>query len=126
MFRSFRFPEAAGGLLANVNRWRDQLKLAPVSDATQAGTPMSVAGHDMFFVDLVSEQPIAPDGSKSRILGGIFPANGRDVVFQDDGAGSARRIAAGRVQAILGERASGRSLIRRGRIGARLGPDERE
>ena len=26
------FPEAAGGLLANVNRWRNQLKLAPISD----------------------------------------------------------------------------------------------
>ncbi|MGB8342094.1 MAG: hypothetical protein WCE51_10935 [Chthoniobacterales bacterium] len=76
------FPEAAGGLLANVNRWRNQLKLAPVSDATQAGSPMSVAGRDMFFVDLVSEQPINPDGSKSRILGGIFPINGQTWFFK--------------------------------------------
>ena len=76
------FPEAAGGLLANVNRWRDQLKLAPISDVVQAGTPMSVGGHDMFFVDLVSEQPISPDGSKSRILGGIFPANGETWFFK--------------------------------------------
>src|SRR5262245_40779918 len=45
------FPEAAGGLLANVNRWRDQLKLAPITDVTQAGTPMSLGGRDMFFVD---------------------------------------------------------------------------
>jgi hypothetical protein len=76
------FPEAAGGLLANVNRWRNQLKLAPVSDATQAGSPMPVAGRDMFFVDLVSEQPINPDGSKSRILGGIFPINGQTWFFK--------------------------------------------
>jgi hypothetical protein len=76
------FPEAAGGLLANVNRWRDQLKLAPISDAAQAGTPMSVSGHDMFFVDLVSEQPISPDGSTSRILGGIFPTNGETWFFK--------------------------------------------
>ena len=76
------FPEAAGGLLANVNRWRNQLKLPPVSDATQAGSPMSVAGRDMFFVDLASEQSINPDGSKSRILGGIFPINGETWFFK--------------------------------------------
>ena len=76
------FPEAAGGLLANVNRWRDQLKLAPITDAAQAGTPMPVGGRDMFFVDLVSEQPIAPDGSKSRILGGIFPLDGETWFFK--------------------------------------------
>jgi hypothetical protein len=76
------FPEAAGGLMANVNRWRDQLKLAPISDVAQAGTPMAVGGRDMFFVDLMSEQPISPDGSKSRILGGIFPAGGETWFFK--------------------------------------------
>jgi len=76
------FPEAAGGLLANVNRWRDQLKLAPITDVAQAGTPMAVGGRDMFFVDLLSEEPISPDGSKSRILGGIFPAGGETWFFK--------------------------------------------
>ena len=77
------FPEAAGGLTANVNRWRDQLKLAPISDAAQAGTPISVGGRDMFFVDLVSEQPIAPEKeTKSRILGGIFPAGSETWFFK--------------------------------------------
>ena len=36
----------------------------------------------MFFVDLVSEQPIAPDGSKTRILGGIFPLSGMTWFFK--------------------------------------------
>ncbi len=76
------FPEAAGGLLANVNRWRDQLKLAPITDVVQAGTPMDVSGRDMFFVDLVSDQPLSPDGSKSRILGGIFPAGAETWFFK--------------------------------------------
>ena len=76
------FPEAAGGLLANVNRWRDQLKLTPISDEAQAGTPMKISGRDIFLVDLVSEQPISPDGSKSRILGGIFPINGATWFFK--------------------------------------------
>ena len=43
---------------------------------------MSVSGRDMFFVDLVSEQPISPDGSISRILGGIFPTNGETWFFK--------------------------------------------
>jgi hypothetical protein len=34
------FPEQAGGLLANVNRWRDQLKLAPITNEPDAGTRM--------------------------------------------------------------------------------------
>ncbi len=76
------FPEAAGGVLANVNRWRDQLKLSPTSDETKAGTPLPVAGHEMLFVDLVSEQPISPDSSKVRILGGIFPLNGETWFFK--------------------------------------------
>lgn len=76
------FPDAAGGLVANVNRWRDQLKLAPVSNDAQAGTRMTVSGREMFFLDLVSEQPVSPDGSKSRILGGIFPLNGATWFFK--------------------------------------------
>jgi hypothetical protein len=36
----------------------------------------------MFFVDLVSEQAISPDGSTSRILGGIFPTNGETWFFK--------------------------------------------
>ena len=76
------FPEAAGGVLANVNRWRNQLKLAPISNEADAGTPMQVAGRDMFFVDLVSAQPITTDGGKQSILGGIFPLNGETWFFK--------------------------------------------
>ena len=67
------FPQSAGGVLANVNRWRNQLKLAPISNEAEVGSPMTVDGRDLFFVDLVSDQPIGQDGSKTRILGGIFP-----------------------------------------------------
>ncbi|MGI9088924.1 MAG: hypothetical protein ACR2HH_14475 [Chthoniobacterales bacterium] len=76
------FPEQAGGLLANVNRWRNQLKLAPITNEAEVGTPMPVAGRDMFFVDLVSAEAIAPEGTKSRILGGIFPLNGETWFFK--------------------------------------------
>jgi hypothetical protein len=76
------FPETAGGLLANVNRWRNQLKLAPVADAAQAGTPMAVAGHEMFLVDLVSEEAIGPEGTKIRILGGVLPLGNETWFFK--------------------------------------------
>ena len=76
------FPEQAGGLLANVNRWRNQLKLAPVTNEVEAGMPMAVAGRDMYFVDLVSEQRLQPDGAKTRILGGIFPLPGETWFFK--------------------------------------------
>jgi hypothetical protein len=76
------FPATAGGLLANVNRWRDQLKLAPISNEADAGTPIKVDGHDMFMVDLVSEEPTSESGSKSRILGGIFPIGGATWFFK--------------------------------------------
>ena len=75
------FPEAAGGVLANVNRWRNQLKLQPIANETEIGAPFAVAGRDMFVVDLVSEEPIA-DGAKSRLLGGIFPLPGETWFFK--------------------------------------------
>jgi len=79
------FPETAGGLLANVNRWRDQLKLPPIKDAQQAGMTLKTGDHEMFFVDLVSEQPILPDNSKSRTLGGILALNGETWFFKMSG-----------------------------------------
>lgn len=79
------FPESAGGLLANVNRWRDQLKLAPLTDAAQIGGALNVAGHEMYLIDLVSEQPLLPDGSKSRILGGILALKGETWFFKMTG-----------------------------------------
>jgi hypothetical protein len=76
------FPESAGGLLANVNRWRNQLKLPPVTNEAEATTPMPVAGREMVFVDLVSAEPIEKTGSKTRILGGILPLPGETWFFK--------------------------------------------
>lgn len=79
------FPESAGGLLANINRWRDQLKLAPVADPQQAGATLAIGKQEFFFVDLTSEQPLLEGGSKSRILGGILPLNGETWFFKMSG-----------------------------------------
>lgn len=98
------FPATAGGLLANVNRWRDQLKLAPLANEAEVGPPIKVDGHDMFSVDLVSEQPISPGGSKSRMLGGIFPINGATWFFKmlgpDELVGSQRETFQGFLQSV--------------------------
>ncbi len=76
------FPKQAGGVLANVNRWRNQLKLAPITSEAEVGIPMTVATRDMFFVDLVSDQGLQPDGAKTRVLGGIFPLPGETWFFK--------------------------------------------
>jgi hypothetical protein len=78
------FPESAGGLLANVNRWRNQLKLAPIANENEIGSPITVAGREMFLVDLASDQPDA-DNSKSRLLGGILPLPGETWFFKMTG-----------------------------------------
>jgi hypothetical protein len=79
------FPESAGGLLANVNRWRAQLKLAPVNEIDQSITPLSVDGQQIFFVDIVSDGPVLDGGLKSRVLGGILATGGETWFFKMSG-----------------------------------------
>jgi hypothetical protein len=79
------FPDSAGGLLANVNRWRAQLKLAPVNEIDQSIVPLSVDGHQIFFVDIVSDEPVLDGGLKSRVLGGILAADGETWFFKMSG-----------------------------------------
>jgi hypothetical protein len=60
----------AGGDLANINRWRGQLKLAPVSEAeiSAMSTHLQVNGHDFLVTDLVSEEPLPGAKRKARIV----------------------------------------------------------
>jgi hypothetical protein len=78
------FPESAGGLLANVNRWRNQLKLPPIANDSEIGSPMTVAGKEMFVVDLVSDEAMDA-GSKTRLLGGILALPGETWFFKMTG-----------------------------------------
>jgi hypothetical protein len=67
------FSGPAGGLLANVNRWRDQLHLEPI-DEKQAGKdvrPLEVAGTPGHYVDLTG--PAAGGQTPQRMLGVILP-----------------------------------------------------
>ena len=60
----------AGGDLANVNRWREQLKLPPISESELAAISSHVQanGHDFLVTDLVGNEPVLPSKHKTRIV----------------------------------------------------------
>jgi hypothetical protein len=62
------FPGDVGGNLANVNRWRGQLGLPPVSDLESAVQPLDTNGLRMLVFDGAN--------NGSRILGAIVPRPG--------------------------------------------------
>ena len=70
-------PGVAGGDLANVNRWRDQLRLSPIdaNALVQSAEHIKANGHDFLVVDLVSESPISEQRDKVRILAAILNEN---------------------------------------------------
>jgi hypothetical protein len=68
-----------GGDLANVNLWRDQVKLPPIDEATlrQTVEHIQADGRDFLVVDLVSEEPMGAGDEKQRIIVAILKENGR-------------------------------------------------
>lgn len=76
------FPDAAGGLLANVNRWRGQVGLPPVAEADLADTavPTRIAGQVGWRVDFAG----TPQGGSEplRIIGAIVPVSGSAWFFK--------------------------------------------
>ncbi len=71
-----------GGNSANVNRWRAQLELAPLSDAELAKqfTQLKVAGTSALLIDIASQKPIEPSSQRLRILAAIL-AKGESTWF---------------------------------------------
>ncbi|SDS43953.1 hypothetical protein [Opitutus sp. GAS368] len=70
------FPGDVGGDLANVNRWRGQLGLPPITEAELAAafTPVTANGLAMKVVDLT--------GGAQRMLGAIVPQAGATWFFK--------------------------------------------
>jgi len=68
------FPGDVGGDLANVNRWRAQIQLPPVSEAELPGALVRLAGPagEFLLVDLLSETPVLEGGHKARVLKAIL------------------------------------------------------
>ena len=67
---------AAGGIAANVNRWRGQIGLPPASESELAGTARLIVarGAKGVMVDLVGLPPEGSDAPVPRMLAAIFPA----------------------------------------------------
>jgi hypothetical protein len=74
------FPGNVGGDLANVNRWRGQLQLAPITEPELAAavTPLEANGLKMLVVDLAGGGADSPQ----RMLGAIVPHEGATWFFK--------------------------------------------
>ena len=72
------FPGQAGGLLANVNRWRGQLHLQPLNEANlhERLTPFPNGPVQGVTLDMATDEPTANNQPPQRIVGAII--NGGD------------------------------------------------
>ena len=64
------FPGDVGGLLANINRWRQQIELNPIPESSlnESITSVIISNHQGYFLKL--------EGNTQSILGGILPFHG--------------------------------------------------
>jgi hypothetical protein len=70
-----------GGLLPNVNRWRAQLGLSPVSDADLSNLPtMDVSGGTATLVDLSGTD--GRTGKPARLIGVVLPLGGQTWFYK--------------------------------------------
>ena len=78
-------PGMAGSDLANVNRWREQVGLAPVSDTelTKLAEPVEIAGQQATLYEQAGANP--GSGEKSRILAAITRRDGTAWFFKMTG-----------------------------------------
>jgi len=78
------FPGDVGGDLANLNRWRGQVQLAPIgeSELAQALAPVNGPAGEFLVADLVGESAGTEGSPRSRILGAIFKQPDRTWFFK--------------------------------------------
>lgn len=74
------FPGDVGGEVANVNRWRGQLQLAPVSEAEVAASVTRLQSNalNIAVVDLANRSAATP----TRLLGAMIPYGGATWFFK--------------------------------------------
>jgi hypothetical protein len=75
-------PGEGGGLVGNVNRWRGQLGLAPLSEAevNKSVTPIDVQGGKASLVDMSGTD--ARTGQPTRLVGVIVPQSGQTWFYK--------------------------------------------
>ncbi len=76
------FPGSTGGVLANVNRWRGQVGLAPVdeAEANKHATSLDVMGGRAMLVDVSGKN--AKTGQPARLIGVIVPREGQTWFYK--------------------------------------------
>ncbi len=90
------FPGESGGLLANINRWREQLGLDAVNPQRLESIieRRTLGGRVFVIVDLFNERAMSKN--KERIIGAIVPASGETWFFKmtgDDASTAAQKPA---------------------------------
>lgn len=77
-------PGMAGGILANINRWRGQVKLAPWTEEelNQSAQKLTLHGTMLTVVDFVSEEKIINSQYRKRILAAVLITEGQTWFFK--------------------------------------------
>ncbi len=77
-----RSPGEGGGVLMNVNRWRGQLGLAPLSDEdiTKEATSLDTSGGKAMVFDMTGTD--ARSGQKARLMAAIIPQGGQTWFYK--------------------------------------------
>ena len=102
-FSVISFPGDAGGVLANVNRWRQQVELLPLVDGDMSSQLLSVA-HSFLDVSLFqahSTVALLPNGGYKSILVGFFEFENKTYFFKLSGHSSVVRDEKGRFLSVL-------------------------
>ena len=90
------FPGQAGGEVDNVNRWRGQIKLPPVTAAEITSQTISIGGNQAKLYDMTSAEPIPPSQRKTRVIAASALVDGNSWFFKltgDEDLASAQRPA---------------------------------
>lgn len=74
----------AGGLLSNVNRWRGQLGLGPLSETALSSESRRInpGGRPMTFVNFVSADALIDGKYKKRLMAAVSVSDGRTWFFK--------------------------------------------
>jgi hypothetical protein len=79
-FSIIAFPGQAGGELANINRWRSQVQLPPLTQDQMASEVTKINNGNLNFtvVDFIGRSDAGP----TRLLGAILPFGGQSYFFK--------------------------------------------
>ena len=77
----------AGADLANINRWRGQIQLIPITQAELARFMKRIQPHDrdMWLVDFPSEKTLLNNPFRIRLIAAVYKEEGRTWFFKMTG-----------------------------------------